>query len=282
MSDARQRLQAWIKAHERPDIQIDYEAARESLPTGASKLGGLPDVPAGFVWPRFESEGYDGVQRERPLSFMAQLDLKEVSAFDKEGLLPKEGHLAFFYDCDSQPWGFDPKDMGGARVFYFPSGTPLERAAPPEDLDDDFQIPVLIPSFSSGTSQPSSEYLSGDAHAEFGSELLEEFLSDGIDAPDRCKMLGLPDILQGTIEHDCQLAGAMGVEYESRGKLSPEQEREYENGVADWMLLLQLGTLQNRDYEMMFGDCGYIYFCIRLQDLTACNFDNVWLVLQCC
>ena len=74
----------------------------------------------------------------------------------------------------------------------------------------------------------------------------------------------------------------MGVEYESRGKLSPEQEREYENGVADWMLLLQLGTLQNRDYEMMFGDCGYIYFCIRKQDLTACNFDNVWLVLQCC
>ena len=150
-------------------------------------------------------------------------------------------------------------------------------------MDDEFQIPVLIPSFYSGTSQPSSEYLSSDACAEFGDELLEEFFPDPIDAPDRCKLLGLPDILQNTMEEECQLAGVMGVNCGGDSyKLTPEQKEEYKKGVGDWTLLLQLGTLQTRDYEMMFGDCGYIYFWIRRQDLAARNFDNVWQVLQCC
>lgn len=281
MSDARERLAAWIKAHEKPDIQISYNAAQAPLPVGASKLGGLPDVPAGFVWPRFESGNAYLEKRARPLSFMAQFALAEVSAFDRDGLLPREGLLSFFYDCDTQPWGFDPKDKGCARVFYFPPGTPLVRAAPPEDLDDDFQIPVLIPGFSSGISQPSNEYLSDEARSEYGEELLEEFFSG--DVPDRCKLLGLPDILQSTMEEECQLAGVLGVNCGGNPyTLTPQQKEEYENGVSDWMLLLQLGTLETRDYEMMFGDCGHIYFWIRRQDLAARNFENVWLVLQCC
>ncbi|KMV74442.1 hypothetical protein FSCG_02162 [Fusobacterium vincentii 4_1_13] len=32
----------------------------------------------------------------------------------------------------------------------------------------------------------------------------------------------------------------------------------------------------------MFGDCGYIYFWIKKEDLKSKNFDNVWLILQCC
>ena len=32
---------------------------------------------------------------------------------------------------------------------------------------------------------------------------------------------------------------------------------------------------------LMFGDCGSIYFYIREEDLQACRFDRVWLILQC-
>ena len=42
-----------------------------------------------------------------------------------------------------------------------------------------------------------------------------------------------------------------------------------------------MGTVESGDYELMFGDCGYIYFWIRKEDLAARRFDKCWLILQC-
>ncbi|MCI6583120.1 MAG: YwqG family protein [Oscillospiraceae bacterium] len=46
-----------------------------------------------------------------------------------------------------------------------------------------------------------------------------------------------------------------------------------------------MGTVTDEDndydYELMFGDCGHIYFWIRKSDLKNRDFDNIWLVLQC-
>ena len=97
MSDARERIEAWLKAHEKPEIHIDYAKPEAPIPVGASKIGGCPDVPAGFVWPRHKDDAVMDAGRkdmERPISFMAQFDLAEVAAFDTQGLLPKAGHLA--------------------------------------------------------------------------------------------------------------------------------------------------------------------------------------------
>ena len=59
------------------------------IPVGASKFGGVPDVPAGFVWPMWQN---------KPLSFMGQIRLGDVAPFDTEQLLPTSGWLHFFYD----------------------------------------------------------------------------------------------------------------------------------------------------------------------------------------
>jgi uncharacterized protein YwqG len=48
----------------------------------------------------------------------------------------------------------------------------------------------------------------------------------------------------------------------------------------DWHLLLQVDSEQAAG--MMWGDVGRLYYWIRSKDLKAGNFDNVWLVLQCC
>ncbi len=53
------------------------------------------------------------------------------------------------------------------------------------------------------------------------------------------------------------------------------------NSLANWQLLLQLDTVRKDDFELMFGDCGRIYFYIRKDDLKARRFENVWLILQC-
>ena len=50
---------------------------------------------------------------------------------------------------------------------------------------------------------------------------------------------------------------------------------------ADWTLLLQFASIQEDDYELMFGDVGNLYFYIRKQDLAERNFDKIWLVMQC-
>ena len=65
-------------------------------------------------------------------------------------------------------------------------------------------------------------------------------------------------------------------------ELSEEAYAELmKTSVERWVLLLQMGTVTDGDTELMYGDCGLIYFWIRKEDLAARNFDHVRLILQC-
>jgi len=46
-------------------------------------------------------------------------------------------------------------------------------------------------------------------------------------------------------------------------------------------LLFQLDSIMTKDYEMLWGDSGRIYFYVNSDDLANLNFDNCWLFLQC-
>ena len=65
-------------------------------------------------------------------------------------------------------------------------------------------------------------------------------------------------------------------------KVSDEIKSDIESHEQDWILLFQLDTIESENYQLMFGDCGRIYFMIRKNDLAQRNFDNVQLILQCC
>ena len=174
-----------IQAMERGSIRLTIGGQAEPR-TGASRFGGVPDVPADFVWPVFETATYDDDQvRPRPLTFLAQFDCEALAFCDKDHLLPRAGVLSFFYELGSQRWGFDPADAGCARVFWFPGRDALALA-------------------------------------------------------------------------------------EARRR-----------SVENWQLLFQLDTVADNGFELMFGDCGRVYFYIPKEDLTARRFDRVWLILQC-
>ena len=118
----------------RSRIETRFAPAGEDLPAGSSKFGGRPDVPAGFVWPVFETKTFDDdTVKPRPLAFLAQFDCARLAGLDPEGLLPRTGLLSFFYELGSQRWGYDPKDAGCARVFWFEE-EPLAPAEFPQDL----------------------------------------------------------------------------------------------------------------------------------------------------
>ena len=157
MSNKRQEILDWLEKNRRPEIRIQFKKAEVPLAVGVSKIGGCPDVPENFVWPRVKQAGFMDMQgREnmlRPLAFMAQFNLSETTDLDKENLLPKSGHLLFFYDYESLDGG---ENQDCLKVFYFPPETPLTQMSLPDDMDKDSRIPELQVSFQAGSNVPSS------------------------------------------------------------------------------------------------------------------------------
>src|SRR5579862_7184688 len=73
----------------KPGIGIFTHSVDEiTIPVGASKFGGSPDLPRSVNWP--ELYGY-------PLDFIAQINLTEVASYDIEHQLPSSGILFFFH-----------------------------------------------------------------------------------------------------------------------------------------------------------------------------------------
>ncbi len=87
---------------------------------GSTKLYGNPDVPEDFEWPCIidEDDIYD-------LSFMGQLNLRDLAALYPDSPLPCDGMLYFFYDLDAM--AFSPFDETAARVVLIRGDEPLDE-----------------------------------------------------------------------------------------------------------------------------------------------------------
>lgn len=256
-----------------PSVRI--AARREvNLPLGASRFGGDPDLPAGFVWP-----SRDG----RSLTFLAQLDLSHL---DAPGL-PASGWLLFFFDVARQPWGFDPKDAGGARVVHVDAARgDLVRHAHPEveSAGGPFELCALDPSLTLDLPDRWDSVIR-DAGIEIDEDRWEAYdavaqtLSGVEEDAQYHHLLGHPQLVQDDMRSECQLV-THGI-YCGGPRLESERERELlRNAAADWQLLLQLDTDEDGP-GWMWGDCGRLYFWIRRADLAAFAFDRAWVVLQC-
>ncbi len=78
-------------------IRIRTRLTEDSeLPIGASKFGGLPDLPPDVAWPEYVNEyGETEGMIESP-GFLAQFNMQEMARHDPEGILPKTGMLYVF------------------------------------------------------------------------------------------------------------------------------------------------------------------------------------------
>lgn len=274
----------------RNSIRLNIRGAAEKR-VGATKFGGRPDVPADFKWAYYEGLCYlDNELKSRPLSFIAQFDLSEITKYDADNLLPKTGLLSFFYDCDTMCWGYDPKDKGCARVYYFEDVSVLSPAEFPDDLKEDFRFPeIAVSAYSEKSYQDFEDFI---VQREKMAQEWEKFeaaekglgIYSGTDS-ECSKLLGWANTIQGNMTRECELVARRGYYLgnpDGWEHVTPRDRQETEQWAnRDWLLLFQLGTVENDDFELMFGDCGRIYFYIRRDDLAARNFDNVWLILQC-
>lgn len=119
-NDLADRAAAFLRLA-RPGFTIATDPPDVGLPTGASKFGGRPDLPAGVHWPA-DADG--------PLAFLGQINLADLAASPAARELPRAGLLSVFYDADG--YG-ESRDRW--RVLHLSAA--LSRRDPPADLADD-------------------------------------------------------------------------------------------------------------------------------------------------
>jgi len=269
-----------MRAKELDSIVIATKKAKESrFSMGESKIGGMPHLPKDFVWPQFNG---------KPLAFLAQINLAEITKYDKARLLPARGILYFFHEGGEEVWGFDPKDKGGFCVKYH-AGSPDDLAATefPQTLDDYSRFPPCKLKFAQKKSYPSWEDCNASdfpyihqGKSDYCEPILDVFLDGDEDEDDGGfhKLLGYPDLVQGDIFLEAQLV-TNGLYCGDETGYNDPRAAELEKNVSEWMLLFQIDSDDNAD--MMWGDCGRIYFTIKKSDLKNLNFDAVWSSFQC-
>ena len=276
---------AFFERTQRREIAIAHHPAEDKLPVGASKFYGTPDLPADFDWPYYEGTDFEDVTKNRPLAFLAQINLTEASQYDRTGLLPTSGVLSFFYETMSMEWGFEPGHKGYARVYYFPETDGLVPTQIPEETKE-WSVGEQALSFADAVSLLSSFAYSRRSGREVDWDTYNELRAAfGYDAAAHAdnpmKMLGYADEIQNEMEPECERY-SRGIDGDMQEELSEEEQAELVRNAADrWVLLFQMGTVEDGETELMYGDCGLIYFWIRKEDLAARNFDNVHLILQC-
>ncbi|MBR6027073.1 MAG: DUF1963 domain-containing protein [Neisseriaceae bacterium] len=373
MSNKRQEILDWLEKNRRPEIRIQFKKAEQPLSVGASKIGGCPDVPAGFVWPRVKGGGnfeprdyevspelqnlgelfssqfqaqtfeefrakelaimlesrriqdpnyqmpqgealqrfeenckqawqgvqfaqqlqqlYDDVGEEdeqeeddeleeenerenmlRPLAFMAQFNLSELSDLDKENLLPKSGHLLFFYDYESGDWG---ENQQCAKVFYFPHQTPLTQMPLPDDMDEYSRIPELKLSFQAGSNvqdQARTEEIFDNLHDELDyDDDIDRIWGEGREGC-TTKLLGYADCVQNSMEEECALR-ANGLDWDDYSN-KPEVKAQVDKEKDDWILLFQLDTIYWGDDFSEEDEQAALEQAATLQNKIVSGFEN--------
>ncbi|PHI09788.1 DUF1963 domain-containing protein [Fusobacterium polymorphum] len=261
------------------EITIFTESNEDNEILNKSKIGGKPYLPKDFIWPYYQ---------ELPLSFLAQINLEEVNSLDKDKLLPSKGMLYFFYELETEEWGYHPKSKGCAKVFYFEDTSTFELIDFPKDMKDYCEVPEFKVTFKSNISLPSYEDFDiihnggkevADNYEDFQDAYFDIYNKHMESLNSYTKLLGYPDVIQSSMEEQC---AAITKGFYMGGIDSPKKYREEViKDSKDWILLFQMDTVETSDYELMFGDSGHIYFWIKKEDLANKNFDNIWLILQC-
>ena len=263
-----------LAPHIRAAVRISTSRV-DALAPGASRIGGVPDLAAGMVWPR-----HDGL----PIAFLAQFDLQEVAQVEPRSPLPRTGHLWFFYDVKGFPGGASPSNGGGAIVLYDGSGAALVRTEPPPDLSEKSRFSscaVTLEAYEDIPDPANERWLDellgqDEARAEMYGEIQSE-LESGLQRNPH-KLLGYAGPIQDVMELDCQLE-ANGIPFAKRKKEAVRVEA-LKAGARDWRLLFQVESDGNA--KMMWGDAGRIYYWIKHSDLVARDWASSWLILQCC
>ena len=260
--------------------KTDYKALFESLEKDAimlnksqnvsfNQFGGKPNVPANFVWPKYTNDREIIVPcdiRERPMSFLLQVNIKDLKPFDRENLLPNSGVFSLFYDNLSQPLGENEHQQKGLKLFYFDESiSKLKKSTftfPREEWGSDsfFEFEEYCFEFSNSKQIPEQdeyELTNKVKNPNFcNNKYYEKYFQD--------KSILLPQILG--FANSIQAPAILCCNSNATNK-----KFDY----SKYILLFQITSDYSSDTSFHLGDAGHLYIFISKEDLKNKQFDKV-------
>jgi uncharacterized protein YwqG len=273
-----------LVAAARPAIFHRAAPLRSSLrlKTGASKLGGIPDLPADFRWPTRREVRRDigataqavtgGADFEQPMAFICQIALSSISDHRELDIpVPRTGVLSFFYDVVDGARGYDPINKGAWRLAWFDDPSILSPRAM-ADAPGFPEVPLLAEQALTLTDDlPAGLDLGEDLLRTYKALVEEEHHAGGV------QLGGWPVSIQGSMPQQCEIVSA-GIYYDRKG-LEKALRLGLDKRQQNWRLVLQVDSCEAAN--MAWGDRGRLFVWMREPDIRARNFEASWTILQC-
>jgi uncharacterized protein YwqG len=254
---------------------------------GSSRLGGWPDLPVGHKWPQWH---------DRPMSFLAQINLSEVHAVNPAVRLPATGLLLFFMGCDVETceddtFGFETyivdlqlgselSDREGWQVIYVADGEGLQRMVFEGTIKPQLFQPCQVKFQVVSKSLPDEQTVVydhlklSDNQRDHYNEVLDLVAVDNWDN----QLMGYPELIQST-PPELYCAGVLsGRQAFAFPDPDSEECQLLEEQAGDWTLLLQLSSDDNPDF--LWGDGGHLYFYGQRDQMAIGEFNETWLYFE--
>lgn len=234
---------------------------------GNTRFGGMPDLPAGVLYPTFGME-QEGETKTYHYEFIAQLDCNEVAPLQQ--YLPRSGVLYFFLSTIHDIYGGAPDTYSVGHVIHSMAEESLVSGAQLSLNEADYFEMI------------GSEYQGFKAEVR-AAPMLPSFYAIGqneylLDGP-AAVLRDLDDEVFEQFDYVSETLGAIfpADHYVNGYGFSQHEFPEVEAANArrgrpqDWLILL---TVSSRG-DMQWGDAGDIFFLIHKSDLSKRDFSNV-------
>ncbi|EDP9822451.1 DUF1963 domain-containing protein [Salmonella enterica subsp. enterica] len=318
--DATEAVMLAQQARPAVELRVHPVADESTIPIGATKIGGRPDLPAGMEWrwrgpypaecmdhlrqciadpektwfwaePEQRVEFLEDSKRALfaaessfPLPFVAQINFAEMWAVGElDADMPHEGMLYLFYDVRQQPGGFNPQENVGFSVCYHPSITTLTRRELPEQL-------ISLKGMSRGRvfSCEARWHVSPLPYETQQWECLG-LSEEAVEAV--CDWQEESDDASGyqiggwpnVIQGDMQVECALvsaGYDCGHSDAYKKPELAAVRATATEWLLLAQIDS-DDHENGWMWGDSGRLYVWIKRDDLKARRFELAQVILQC-
>lgn len=261
----------------RPTIGIKTKASDDTnLKVGKSKIGGKPDLPHEFEWPRVNN---------KPMLFCAQYNLSELTMFDKKNILPKKGFFYIFLSLDEKWQEFN--GVNQEFKFFFSESENLIRTDFPEGYKENYPFKTALIEYFEFYTIPNDENYKlfkfekkYDDFYFYFYQPTDEFIIEELyqDSNKMHQILGYDRSIQSSVVYefaskDLGLYGAESSEYKKRWNDILELSKTFE-------LLLQLDCDDSETDLSRFGGSGTYYFGLSKINLENNNFNDIKMSFQ--
>lgn len=267
-------LKEYIYQNIKNSIKITTLEEEDYSEVGSTRIAGYPDVPDGFIWPKTKDGEF--------MTFIAQLNMIEISKYDVENILPKQGILYFFIGRDEPAYDIEHK------VIYIEHNENIKLMEIEETtiLEDDYkcEFKPFKASANSSLDIPNYAYMDYDIIDNSDSYFDMQEQIKGRDNNYIGCISGYPEGQHDDVELEAALKIILNENY-NYSLREKDKLIKYFNGDMDKTdeeinniyMLLEINSDSKVGFQ--WWDCGYIHFFIRKEDLINKDFNRTYLSL---